>query len=307
MTGRRPPEIAVVFGGTGFLGHAIVQALAEGGYHVRVPTRDPEKAKDLRPMGSVGQIEPVWMSLRSDVAIAQVVKDADIVINLLGELAEDKKNSFQYLHVETAARLARLAKTAGVKRFIHVSAMGADAHSPSKYARTKAIGEDAVRAFFPGALILRPNLIFGPRDRFFNRFALMARFSPFLPLIGGGLTRFQPIFAGDVAAFLMLCLKEPEWTGLTFSLAGPKTYTLKELFSILLRTLGLERRFWPLSWRQAKLLAALFEFLPAPPLTRDQVDLLKEDVVLADGEANDLETLGMKPTPLEAVLPRYLA
>lgn len=301
--------VATVFGGAGFLGHAVVQALAVRGYLIRVPTRDLNKAQDLLPMGDVGQIVPFAASVRSDAAVAESIRGSDIVINLIGELAESEKNGFQLAHVETAARLARIAKAEGVAHFIHVSALGADMKSRSRYARTKAIGEEAVRAFFPDAIILRPSVMFGPRDKFFNKFALMARFLPFLPLIGGGHTRLQPIYVGDVAQAVLAGLDRKTALGKLFVLGGPRVYTFHELMQLVLKTISVRRWLVPVPWGLAKLLARLFEFVPNPPLTRDQVELLKTDNTVRlqhGGRAPDMEALGIVPTPLEVILPTYV-
>ena len=302
-------RVATIFGGTGFLGHAVVQAFAARGYQVRVPTRDVDKAQDLLPMGMIGQIVPFLATTRSDSAVAEALRGSDVVVNLIGELFEHGKNGFQLTHVETAARLARLAKAEGVPHFVHVSALGADIKSTSRYARTKAIGEEAVRAFFGDAVLLRPSVMFGPRDHFFNKFALMARFLPFLPLIGGGQTRFQPIYVGDVAQAILASLDRPETCGHVYLLGGPKVYTFQELMQIILRQSGLRRWLVPVPWGLARFKARFFELLPNPPLTRDQIELLRTDNTVRSqhgGRAPDISSLGIIPTALEAVLPTYL-
>ncbi len=300
-------KTAVVFGGTGFLGRAVVRALAKKGFRVRVPTRDIEKIREINILGEVGQIETLPVSVRSDAAVAAALEEADTVINLIGILAEKGRDTFQSVHVETAARLSRLARAAGVKNFVHVSALGADKKASSRYARSKALGEEAVRAFFPKAVILRPSILFGPRDCFLNRFARMARFSPVLPLIGGGKTRFQPVYVGDAAEAVLACLKKPEAQGRVFALGGPKIYTFKELLVLLLEIMGLKRRFLTLPWGLAKLLAFFLAFLPDPPLTRDQVELLKTDnVVPPHGAAKNFTALDLEPRALEQILPGYL-
>lgn len=310
-TGR----IATVFGGTGFLGHAVVQALAKRGYSVRVPTRDTEKAKDLKLMGATGQVVPLAASIRSDAAVTTAIAGADVVINLIGVLHEKSGLTFQTAHVETAARIARIARSEGVRQFVHVSALGASTEAKARYARTKAVGEEAVRAFFPTAIIFRPSIMFGPRDDFFNRFARMARFSPFIPLIGGGFTRFQPVYVGDVAEAIMAGLDKKEAQGHIFALGGQKRYFFEELMELLTRTMGIRRRHLPLPWFAASLLASLAEFMPNPPLTRDQVELLKTDnlvTVRPTGPlaqlrgVGTLDLLGIKPTPLEDILPTYI-
>ncbi len=279
-------RLAVVFGGSGFLGHAVVAALAARGYVVRVPVRDPEKGKNLKMMGFAGQIALIPLSLRADAPVAHVLEGADLVVNLVGILAEKGKNTFQAAHVETAARLARLARAAGVKNFIQVSALGADSKSASRYARSKALGEEAVRAFFPDAILLRPSVLFGPRDKFLMRFFWMARFSPFLPLIGGGKARFQPAHVGDVAETIALCAEKPEAKGRTFALGGPKIYSLRELMELVLKAAGLRRFFISLPWGLARIAAGFLEGLPNPPLTRDQLILLQKDNILGSKESS---------------------
>jgi NADH dehydrogenase len=300
---------ATVFGGTGFLGHAVIQALAQQGFFVRVPTRDPDKALDLKPLGAVGQIIPFRTNLRVETALAELVKGADVVINLIGVMDEKSGMSFQTAHVEMAAKLARLAYGAGAKHFIHISALGAAMNAESAYARSKAIGEEAVRAFFPKAIILRPSLIFGPRDTFLNRFAVMARYVPFLPLIGGGKTRFQPVYVGDIAAAIMTCLGKSEAQGRTFELGGPDVLTLKDMLEILLNTMKRKRCFLSIPWPLASALAFFLERLPSPPLTRDQLLLLKRDNVLREGTGSvgRFEELGINPASMKTILGTYLS
>ena len=303
------PRITL-FGASGFLGRHIVRALAPTGSVMRVPTRDPEKALVLKPLGDVGQIVPIATRLDSDhavrLAIGQGDKAADTVINLTGILFEKHKDDFRTVHVELAARIARLAKEAGAKRLIHISALGVDALSPSSYSRSKAEGEAAVRAFFPDVTILRPSVVFGPEDNFFNMFSSMARFSPFLPLIGGGLTRFQPVYVGDVAAAVAAVLAKPETKGKFFELAGPQVYTFRELMEAMMAVTGRRRPLLPIPWSVAMLQAAVLEQLPNPPLTRDQVKLLRTDNVLHGQTAKTLRDLGINPTALEVILPTYL-
>ena len=211
-----------VFGGTGFIGRHLIRRLAKTGAIIRVPTRDMEKALLLKPMGDVGQIVPITCNIQNDTSIAAAIGPSDAVINLVGILFEKGRKTFQSVHVETAARIARIAKEQGAARFVHISAIGAEATSASHYARSKASGEAAVRAFFPQATILRPSIVFGPEDDFFNRFAGMARLSPFLPLIGGGATKFQPVYVGDVAEAIIRAIEIPACAGKIFELGGPE-------------------------------------------------------------------------------------
>ncbi|MGE3623567.1 MAG: complex I NDUFA9 subunit family protein [Bdellovibrionales bacterium] len=295
-----------LFGGTGFIGRLVVRRLAQDGYIVRVPTRNPETALELKPAGNVAQIVPMACNVRSDASVARAIGQSDAVINLIGILYERGRNTFEALHVETAARIARLAREQGAEGFVHMSALGADAHSASAYARSKAAGEKAVRAFFPEAAILRPSIVFGPEDNFFNRFALMARIFPALPLIGGGGTKFQPVYAGDIAEAAARILAKPEWQGQVYELGGPQVYSFRQLLEIMLDEIGRKRRLVDLPWGLAKFKAAILEMLPmAPMLTRDQVELLKTDNVVKGG-AKTLRDIGIAPTALEVILPTYM-
>ncbi len=294
-----------IFGGSGFIGRHIVRRLAPTGAVIHVPTRDPEKALILKPMGDVGQIVPIPCSVRSDAAVARVIGASDVVINLLGILYEKGRDTFQSIHVEAAARIARLAHEQGVKRFVHLSALGASAESPSAYARSKAAGEAAVRAFFPEATILRPGIVFGAEDHFFNMFSNLARFSPVLPLIGGGHTRFQPVYVGDVAEAALRAMTRPEARGAIYELGGARVYSFRELLELLLRLTRRKRCLVDLPWPLATVQAAVMELFPHPLLTRDQVKLLKSDTIIIDPEAKTLGDLGITPAGLEMILPTY--
>jgi NADH dehydrogenase len=296
----------VLFGGTGFIGRHIVRRLARSGATIRIPTRDPEKALILKPMGDVGQIVPFVCSVHDDATVSQALAGADTAINLLGILYEKGRNTFQSVHVETAARLARLAREQGVKNFIHLSALGASVDSPSAYARSKAAGEQAVRTFFPDAVILRPSIVFGPEDNFFNMFAGLSRFAPALPLIGGGFTKFQPVYVGDIADAIMKILEMPEMHDKTYELGGPGVYSFRALLEMMLKQLGRKRCLVNVPWPVASLEAALLELLPRPMLTRDQVKLLKTDNIITDSKVNTLLSLGINPTALEVILPSYI-
>jgi len=294
-----------VFGGSGFLGRYIVQRLAHGGARVRVATREPESAKFLQPLGVVGQVMAVQANLRHEPSVRRAVEGADAVVNCVGVLFERGRQGFGAVHVNGAARVAQAAADAGARRLLHVSALGADAESPSAYARSKAAGEKAVVEAFPGAVVLRPSVVFGPEDDFFNRFAALARILPVLPLIGGGETRFQPVYVGDVADAALKLLTDEEASGV-WELGGPRVYTFKELMQFVLRETGRRSLLLPLPFGLAKFKAAFLQFLPNPPLTPDQVELLRSDNVVADG-ARTLKDLGLAPTPAEAVVPGYLA
>ncbi|MCW5725585.1 MAG: complex I NDUFA9 subunit family protein [Maricaulaceae bacterium] len=304
-------EIITVFGGSGFIGRYLVRALCKAGWRVRVATRRPHLAIDLKVAGVVGQVQLVQANLRNPASVARAVEGAHGVINLVGVLYESGRQSFTRLHAQGAETVARAAKAAGAKRLIHVSAIGADADSPSRYARTKAAGEAAAKKAFPGATILRPSVVFGTEDQFFNRFANMARYAPALPLIGGGMTRFQPVFAGDVAAAAVNALEIPESAGKTYELGGPKVYTFKELMTFMLEVVNRRRLLVPVPFPLATVIGVKGEMFGALPfaqpfLTRDQVEQLKADNVAAP-KAPGLNDLGVTPRTVEAVVPGYLA
>jgi len=296
---------AVVFGGGGFIGRHLVRRLGKAGAIVRVPSRHPTRLGYLRTAGVVGQIVPELVGPFDDEELAATIQGADVVINLIGILAEGGANSFDRIHAMLPGRIAAAAAAAGVKRLVHVSAIGADAHSASAYARTKAAGEEAVRAAFPQATIVRPSIVFGPEDKFFNRFAGMALMSPVLPLIGGGDTKFQPVYVGDVADGIMAVLKTPESAGKTYEFGGPETYSFKQLMELMLAEIGIKRLLVSLPWGLARFQAGFAQHLPGAPLTPDQVELLKHDNVLS-GTAPGLTDLGIQPAAPELMLPTFL-
>jgi len=298
-------QVVTVFGGSGFIGRTLVKRLAKTGAVIRVPCRNPEAAKVLKPMGDVGQITPLRIDLQADADIAAAVAGADTVINLIGILYERGASRFDTVQGRAPGRIAAAAAAAGARHVVHVSALGADPSSPAHYARSKAAGEAALRAGFPGAVILRPSIVFGPEDQFFNRFAAIAQVSPALPLIGGGHTRFQPVYVGDVADAIMAALADPAAAGKTFELGGPKIYSFRELMALMLAIIGRRRMLIPVPFGLAALEATFLELLPEPLLTRDQVRLLQRDVVVSPG-APGLADLGVAQTAVEAILPTYL-
>ena len=299
------PRRVAIFGASGFIGRYVVRDLARSGAVIAASARHASGAGFLRPMGDVGQIAPLSADLGDARALAAVVAGADAVVNLVGILHERGKQRFDLAHHRGPALLAAAAKSAGAKRFVHVSALAADANSSSAYARSKAAGEAAVRAAFPGAVILRPSLVFGPEDNFFNRFAEMARVSPVLPLIGGGTTRFQPVYVSDVAAAIAAALARDGAEGETYALAGPAIFSMRQLFELLLHVIGRKRLLISIPFGLAALEAFFLEWLPRPPLTRDQVRLLRHDAIAPPGAAG-LAELGIEPTALELILPTYL-
>jgi uncharacterized protein YbjT (DUF2867 family) len=297
-------KLVTIFGGSGFLGRHTVRALARAGWRIKIATRHPARGFFLRPLGTVGQIDFVKCDVSDADSVAAAVTGASAVINLTGILFQ-KGQTFEDVQAEGAANIAKAAADAGVTALVHVSAIGADGESDSDYAATKAQGEQFVREAFAEAVILRPSIIFGPEDGFFNKFAGLARFLPMLPLVGGGHTRFQPVFVGDVAAAIVTCLTSPAARGRTFELGGPGIYSFKELLQMILRETGRRRLLVPLPFALASVQAAFLQLLPNPLLTMDQVKLLKKDNVVAPTAAG-LADLGITPTSVEAVIPSYL-
>jgi uncharacterized protein YbjT (DUF2867 family) len=300
--------LVTVFGGSGFVGANVVRALAKRGLRVRVAVRNPGRGYRLRMLGDVGQIEIVQANVRNQASIARALAGAQACVNLVGVLYETGRQKFQTIHAMGARNLAEAAKAAGVQRFVQVSAIGADAESPAKYARTKAMGEAAVCEIIPGAVVLRPSIVFGPEDGFFNRFAAMASLSPAIPLFGGGETRFQPVFVGDVAAAVAKAVVDPAAEGRTYELAGPGVYSFKALMQLVCRETGRRPLLVPVPFAIAGLIGAVGDLVSGlipPPLTSDQVRLLRIDNVAGAGAAG-LADLGIEPTALEPVLPTYL-
>jgi NADH dehydrogenase len=295
--------VATVFGGSGFIGRYVVKRLAQAGHVVRVAVRDTEAARFLKPMGAVGQIVLLRAPVTDPAAVARAVEGASHVVNLVGILAEAREGDFQRVQADGAGNVARAASSAGVARLVHLSAIGADAASPSLYAQSKAAGEAQVSAAVPGAVILRPSVVFGAEDAFFNRFAAMAQLLPVMPVIGGA-TRLQPVYVGDVADAVMAGLARAE--GGVFELGGPRVATLRELQAWILTLIQRNRRMIDVPAWAAQLQARLLERLPGKLLTQDQLKLLSRDNVVAPGVPG-LQALGIAPTPMDLVVPQYLA
>jgi NADH dehydrogenase len=294
-------KVATVFGGSGFIGRHVVQRLAREDYVVRVATRDPMGAQGMHTMGRVGQIAGLAADVTDEAGVARAVEGASLVVNTVGIL----HGRFAAIQAEGPGRIGRLAAAAGVERVVHISAIGADPASPSAYARTKAEGEAELLAAFPKATILRPSIVFGEGDHFFNRFAQMAMILPFMPVIHGE-TKFQPVFVGDVAQAIMTALADPATEGKIYELGGPKVWTFRELMAFVVKETGRSRRLINIPLGLAALQARIGELLPNPPLTRDQLLLLQKDNVVASG-ALTLDDLGIVPAAVEALVPSYLS
>ncbi len=301
-------NLITVFGGSGFLGRHTVRALARSGHRMRIGVRRPHTAHFLKPIGDVGQIELVQANIRDEASVARALEGADAVINLVGILSETRRQKFEAVHVEGAERVASLAKRAGVCQLVQISALGVNQPSESKYAQTKARGEAHVRKVFPSAVIMRPSIVFGPEDQFFNRFASLARMSLALPLIGGGHTMFQPVFVGDVAAAIASAVDDPSASGRTFELGGPSRYSFRELMEYILEETCRSRLLIPLPYAMASAAGFFLGLIPNPLLTMDQVQLLKHDNIIsgADDSVGLLEDLGIRARSMETIVPTYL-
>lgn len=302
-------RLITVIGGSGFIGRHLVRRLAAQGHRIRIGVRRPESARFLQPLGDVGQIVPVQVNVRDDTSVLAALNGAWGVVNLVGVLRNSGRQTFSALHAEGAGRVARLARLGGVDRLLQMSAIGAAVDSISSYARSRAEGEDAAAAEFTGATVIRPSVVFGPEDQFFNRFAAMAGVSPFLPVFGdsvaaAGTTRFQPVYVGDVAAAIARCLSDEATGGKTYELGGPRIYTYRQLMELVLEYTGRRRLLLPVPYTIAAVGAAFAELIPGGPLTRDQVKLLRLDNVC--GDLPGLADLGIEGTPVEAVVPGLL-
>lgn len=306
---RNPTKLVTVFGGSGFVGRYLIRALAKRGWRVRIAVRRPDLALHTQTMGTVGQIMAIQANVRSAASVAPAVEHADVVVNLVGILAEGGKQTFEGVQAEGARNIAQAARAAGVSRFIQMSAIGADARGTSAYARTKAAGEAAAVAAFSDAVIVRPSIVFGPEDQFFNRFAAMAKLSPVIPLVGAR-TRFQPVYVGDVGQFVAAAVDGEVPLGRNYELGGPDIATFRELIELMLATTRQKRRMLlPLPFDVAAFQARLMSILPNPPLTTDQVELLKRDNVVSAAAIRESRTLAaaaIEPHSLAGVLPTYL-
>ncbi len=311
-------RIVTVFGGSGFVGRHLVRALVKRGYRVRAAVRRPDLAGHLQPLGVVGQIQAVQANLRYPASVQQAVAGADAVVNLVGILAEGGKQRFDAVQAEGARIVAEATAAAGIGTLVQMSALGASADSKSAYARTKAAGESAAFSAVPGAVVVRPSIIFGPEDQFFNRFASLARMSPVLPLVGGGETLFQPVYVGDVAEAIARAVDGCAAGGRVYELGGPEVKSFRALLEFVCEVTGRKRLFAPLPWGAARFQALMMEIADAATLgllpnelklTRDQVTLLQSDNVVSEAarsEGRTLEGLGIAPASIAAIVPAYL-
>jgi uncharacterized protein YbjT (DUF2867 family) len=301
--------LVTVFGGSGFLGRNVVRALAKRDYRVRVAVRRPELAGHLQPLGRVGQIHAIQANVRYPASVEAAMRDCHVAVNLVGILARSGAQTFDAVQVRGAETIAKAASAAGA-RMVHISAIGANEHSSSHYARAKAAGENAMLAALPSTTIMRPSVVFGPEDQFTNRFAALARLSPALPLIGGGETRMQPVYVGDVATAVADAVDGKARPGATYELGGPEVLTMRQIMETILEITDRDRMLVPLPFGLAKLKAVFLQFAPgALKLTPDQVELLRSDNVVSDAAKAaglTLEGLGITPDSLEAVAPNYL-
>jgi uncharacterized protein YbjT (DUF2867 family) len=301
--------LVTIYGGSGFIGRNVVRAIAKTGARMRVAVRRPELAGHLQPLGGVGQINPVQANVRYPESLLAAADGADAIVNLVGILFSTGKQTFKAVQDEGARNVAEAARKAEVRALVHVSAIGASPESPSVYARTKALGEKAIQEVLPGAVILRPSIVFGPEDDFFNRFAALARIAPALPLIGGGKTQLEPVFAGDVAKAVIAGLTGKASAGAAYELGGPEILTLKEVMQRVLTYTMRKRLLVPEPFWLAKLQGAFLQLLPKPPLTLDQVRLLEIDNVVSEtarDTGRTLQGLGIKPVAVASVVPEYL-
>jgi NADH dehydrogenase len=301
--------LVTVFGGSGFVGRYVVQALVRTGCRVRVAVRRPDLAGFLQPLGGIGQIHAVQANLRNEASIRRAVEGTDGVVNLVGILQQGGKQTFTAIQGAGAGLVARLAREAGARAFVQMSAIGANRQSASAYARSKAEGEELVRRSFPGAVILRPSIVFGPEDDFFNRFGAMGRISPVMPLIGGGKTRFQPVYVGDVAQAVIAGLDGHAKPSFTYELGGPRAYSFRELLDMIGEYTQHRRPYFPIPFWLAKLQGAALQLLPNAPLTLDQVRSLQSDTVVSQAavsEGRTLAALGIEARAVEAIVPGYM-
>ena len=302
--------LVTVFGGSGFLGRQVVRALLKRGWRVRAAVRRPDLAGYLQPLGMVGWVQPIQANLRYRWSVDRAVEGADAVVNLVAILSPSGRQSYEAVNVFGSRAVAEAARAQGLKSIVQVSAIGASPDSPTGYGRSKAAGEAAVFETLPKSVVMRPSIMFGPEDHFFNRFAGMARMAPALPLIGGGKTRFQPVFAGDVAKAIADAVEGRARPGAVYELGGPEIVTFRECMELMLKVIGRKRLLLPMPWGVASVLGSILQVLPGKVLTADQVRELRSDNIVSEAaiaEGRTIQALGIEPTTLEAVLPTYLS
>lgn len=307
--GRLRGKLVTVFGGSGFVGRHVVRALAKRGWRVRVAVRRPDLAGHTQPMGVVGQVVPVQANVRYPESIRRALAGADAVVNLVAILSESGKQTFDAVHIAGAEAIAKACAEEGIGTLVHMSAIGADPESGSVQARSRAAGEAVAQQHMPGAIIMRPSIIFGPEDSFFNRFAGMARFLPVLPVIGDGETLFQPVFVGDVAQAVVKAVEGELRPGRVYELGGPEQKSFRALMQYVLDVTGRKRLIAALPVPLARIQATVLELLPGKLLTNDQITSLQSDNVVSQAAINEgrtLEAMGIRPTAMEAVVPGYL-
>ena len=298
-------KIATIFGASGFIGRHLIRRLTEKDFRIIVATRSPYLHGHLKPLGNPGQIDLEKVNLFEEENLRTLIKNSDVVINLVGILYENKKQKFEDIHVKFPALLSKLCNEQNIKKLVHISALGINETANSQYMQSKLKGEKNILNNFNGSVILRPSIIFGPEDKFFNQFASLAEFFPALPLIGGGLTYFQPIYVGDVVKSIVTILEKEEINKNIYELGGPQTFTFKELMEILLRQIKKKRFLVPIPFLFAKFQAKILQLLPKPLLTTDQVEMLKYDNIVTN-KYPTLKDLKISPKTLESVLPDYI-
>lgn len=302
-------KLVTVFGGSGFLGRHIVQALSKRGYRVRAAVRRPDLASHLQPLGAPGQIMAVQANLRHRWSVDRAVQEADAVVNAVGILAPTGKQSFDAVQAFGPRAIAEAARAAGLNGITHISAIGADPESASAYARSKAVGEIGVLETLPDSIILRPSIVFGPEDNFFNQFAGMARISPVLPLVGGGETKFQPVYVCDIAEAVARAVDGTLQPGSVYELGGPEIKSFRDCLEDMLEVTQRSRVLLPIPFPVSEVMGKVMQYMPGSPLTADQVELLKKDNVVSEAAISERRTLsgiGIEPTTLAAILPSYL-
>ena len=309
MTITSSGKIVVIFGGSGFVGQHLVRVLARDGWRIKIAVRRPDLAEFLKPLGTVGQIQPIQANLRFPESVSSAVAGSNAVVNLVGILSENRNQKFAAVQAQGARVVAEASKKAGVAKLVQISAIGADENSNSVYSQTKAEGETAAFENFPDAFVVRPSIIFGPEDNFFNQFARMMRISFMLPLIGNGVTKFQPVFVGDVAEAIARCIQGEVKSGSILELGGSEVLSFRECLELLFEVTNRRRLFLPIPFEIAKMMGKLLQIIPNAPLTADQVEMLKSDNVVSQDaieQGRTLEGIGIIPKTLATILPTYL-